>query len=93
MVHYRVSQKEDLLSALKVKKMTNEYSIRGTDTGTLASMCDDVLPATPVCDRAARYRTPDGTCNNLDDPFWGAALQPQVRIVEPAYQDGTLFNV
>lgn len=35
-----------------------------------------------------RYRSFDGSCNNLDRPLQGAADTPFVRLLEPAYEDG-----
>ena len=35
-----------------------------------------------------RYRTYDGTCNNLDNPLWGATDVPFRRLQAPAYEDG-----
>lgn len=45
---------------------------------------------TPKCSkhRSMRYRTINGTCNNLDFPDWGAALTPFRRSIPPWYQDG-----
>lgn len=37
-----------------------------------------------------RYRTLDGTCNNLQHPMWGASLTP-VRRLLPAQYDNN-FN-
>ena len=34
-----------------------------------------------------RYRTFDGTCNNLDKPLLGAANTPFFRLLNPAYED------
>ena len=35
-----------------------------------------------------RYRSYDGTCNNLDHPLWGASEVPFKRLQQPAYEDG-----
>ncbi|KAM5298287.1 LOW QUALITY PROTEIN: putative oxidoreductase PXDNL [Ctenodactylus gundi] len=37
-----------------------------------------------------RYRAPDGTCNNLRHPTWGASLTAFRRLLPPAYENG--FN-
>ena len=35
-----------------------------------------------------KYRSIDGSCNNLDNPLQGAAEVPFVRLLTPAYEDG-----
>ncbi|XP_060521832.1 myeloperoxidase-like [Cylas formicarius] len=35
-----------------------------------------------------RFRTPNGICNNVDQPWRGAAMVPLQRFLPPAYQDG-----
>ena len=44
----------------------------------------------PACDRAARFRTADGTCNNLRSPSLGSTDTPFARFfrAEPEYGDG-----
>ncbi|XP_054158548.1 peroxidase-like [Oppia nitens] len=43
---------------------------------------------TPICDRLAKYRTYDGSCNNLRYPLWAKSLTQFIRLVPPAYADG-----
>uniref|UniRef100_A0A646QDL0 Peroxidasin n=1 Tax=Hemiscolopendra marginata TaxID=943146 RepID=A0A646QDL0_9MYRI len=38
----------------------------------------------------SRYRTIDGTCNNLQHPMWGASETPFYRLLKPIYENG--FN-
>lgn len=43
----------------------------------------------PRCPAASRrYRTHDGTCNNIRHPRWGAAQMPFHRFLSPEYADG-----
>nr|XP_014344446.1 PREDICTED: peroxidasin-like protein isoform X2 [Latimeria chalumnae] len=35
-----------------------------------------------------KYRTHDGTCNNLQNPMWGASLIAFQRILKPVYENG-----
>ncbi|XP_071454888.1 uncharacterized protein [Hetaerina americana] len=41
----------------------------------------------PACP-PLRYRTMDGTCNNLVHPDWGVAMRPLRRVLPPDYSDG-----
>lgn len=43
------------------------------------------------CDPNSRYRTVDGSCNNLQNPWWGKSEIPYTRILPPAYDDGILM--
>ena len=36
------------------------------------------------------YRTIQGECNNLRQPFFGKAFTPFGRILDPAFEDGIL---
>ncbi|XP_045167373.2 eosinophil peroxidase-like [Mercenaria mercenaria] len=49
--------------------------------------CPGIYTGT-ACDPKAYYRTADGTCNNLQNPTWGAILCPQSREIPPMYSDG-----
>ncbi|KAJ8984680.1 hypothetical protein NQ317_015772 [Molorchus minor] len=47
------------------------------------------LKGIPRCPTASRrYRTADGSCNNLRDPWKGSAMLPMHRFLPPAYDDG-----
>ncbi|XP_063589602.1 chorion peroxidase-like [Penaeus indicus] len=50
--------------------------------------CDLVEPPTPSCPPGFPYRSIDGSCNNLANPKWGAAMIPFRRFLDPAYDDG-----
>ncbi|KAJ8322279.1 hypothetical protein KUTeg_000750 [Tegillarca granosa] len=47
----------------------------------------------PKCNSYSRYRTADGSCNNLRNPALGAALTPQRRLIEAQHHDGRFFKV
>lgn len=50
---------------------------------------EDTCPLPPVCIPLSKYRTFDGSCNNLVNPNWGRALTPLERHLPPEYEDGT----
>ncbi|GJQ72253.1 hypothetical protein Trydic_g3344 [Trypoxylus dichotomus] len=35
-----------------------------------------------------RYRTADGTCNNVEEPWKGSSMTPMQRFLPPTYEDG-----
>lgn len=43
------------------------------------------------CDDGAKYRTYDGSCNNLKYPYWGKAETPLARFLKSDYHDGKQF--
>ncbi|KAH3787834.1 hypothetical protein DPMN_165963 [Dreissena polymorpha] len=40
-----------------------------------------------ICDVNAKYRTIDGSCNNLQRPLWGRSNRPHIRFLKPHYMD------
>jgi peroxidase len=59
----------------------NSFSIEGT-------LISDKCPKGGECDPYAPYRNPDATCNNLENPLWGASNTAFQRILLPQYSDG-----
>lgn len=51
------------------------------------------LRGLPKCQPASkRYRTADGTCNNLNEPWYGASMLPMQRFLQPNYDDRKYFS-
>ncbi|XP_059350851.1 chorion peroxidase-like [Daphnia carinata] len=51
----------------------------------------DTCPADAVCNQTtidSRYRTLDGSCNNVQHSSWGKSLTPFQRVIPSAYADG-----
>ncbi|KAF2363029.1 hypothetical protein FHG87_006214 [Trinorchestia longiramus] len=57
-----------------------------TENTVLGSECPTPLP--PTSCSPSRFRTLDGTCNNPDQPRWGAANTPFLRLLPAWYRDG-----
>jgi hypothetical protein len=63
------------------------------DTGTELdfNVCPFTDPAQiPVCDPSDPFRTIQGECNNLRQPFFGKSFTPASRVLENAYEDGLI---
>ena len=40
-----------------------------------------------TCNPGQRYRTIDGSCNNLENPLWGKSFRPMGRFLPAEYGD------
>jgi peroxidase len=49
----------------------------------------DILNCNNMCYHR-KYRTLDGTCNNLQNPTWGSSVTGFKRLLPPIYENG--FN-
>ncbi|KAK4036631.1 chorion peroxidase [Daphnia magna] len=54
---------------------------------TRLGLLEDTCPLLPAC-LPIKYRSFDGTCNNLRQPSWGSALSALERLAPPEYDDG-----
>ncbi|XP_063859519.1 chorion peroxidase-like [Scylla paramamosain] len=52
------------------------------------SLRDQCPPKVTCGDPSRRYRTADGSCNNLQNPEFGKSNTPAQRILPPTYNDG-----
>ena len=50
-------------------------------------------PINPSCDPNNKFRTADGSCNNLRQPKYGASGTPLQRILPNRYFDGMIFGI
>ncbi|KFM65699.1 Chorion peroxidase, partial [Stegodyphus mimosarum] len=64
-----------------------ETDLRTMLQGNQVQNCESQFNFT--CRRNDRYRTYDGSCNNLRHPSWGMAASCFERLVDPDYSDGT----
>ncbi|XP_043280345.1 peroxidase-like isoform X2 [Venturia canescens] len=66
---------------------TVSISRQNTERNVLAEQCP--RRGVPQCPPASlRFRTVDGSCNNLRELWWGSAMSTMVRFVPAAYHDG-----
>ncbi|XP_035217654.1 chorion peroxidase-like [Stegodyphus dumicola] len=68
------------LSSVQSRDGLRRFSLANTVIG-------DTCPKSPPCP-TTKYRTSDGTCNNLRHPEWGKAFHTYVRVLPPRYSDG-----
>lgn len=45
------------------------------------------------CDPNAKYRSVNGSCNNLNIPTWGAAETPFHRLLNANFRDGKKMSI
>ncbi|EAT42428.1 AAEL006014-PA [Aedes aegypti] len=66
-----------------VSAKTTKYTVPFLSAYNKVTQC----PAPPLCNKS-RYRTLDGSCNNLQNPTWGTPNRPYGRLLTPKYGDG-----
>ncbi|EFX83339.1 hypothetical protein DAPPUDRAFT_240129 [Daphnia pulex] len=80
-----VNAARHLQNKLSLSSQQAALGLQGIDTRL--SFLGDTCPRLPVC-LLNKYRTFDGTCNNLRQPSWGSARSPLERLAPPEYDDG-----
>lgn len=88
-IHRALDIAKNYLNELRPTKtlyelMTSSTNITTNSTDPSNAECS----IDPPCTAISKYRTPDGTCNNLAFPQWGKAFWPYNRVLNPAYGDG-----
>ncbi|XP_066268393.1 peroxidasin homolog [Branchiostoma lanceolatum] len=82
---------EEVTSQLTRTGQTDDAFSTASDSPSTRRVCTDTelrAISCPQPDPAVReFRTIDGRCNNLDNPLWGAAIQPMKRLLRPQYAD------
>lgn len=91
--------KESHAKALQIteasRSMMNDLSLTRAQGGhglrqlpVRQSILANHCPRIPQCNPRAKYRTIDGTCNNLANPLYGKSETAFNRILPPMYEDG-----
>lgn len=83
----RVLNTEFNLDAEQIREGLAETDLRSILEGTDVQNCEAQFNFT--CRQTDRFRSFDGTCNNLRNPSWGMASSCFERLVDPDYADGT----
>ena len=66
--------------------IANGLPLVDTTKSVIEGYCPPFL-MTPECE-VARYRSVTATCNNIEHPHWGAAMNGHHRFLAPDYADG-----
>jgi len=77
-----LSQQYSLSSSV----LFDSISLVDTSRTTISNYCPAKLQSTSCS--LERYRQLGGTCNNIDNPFWGSAMMAFRRFLPHAYGDG-----
>ena len=98
--HLKAAEIFDQAVALIRRNLTSGEPVVGTGNVPQLTECElEVLQKLSGCEEHDRevdcsdcfhqkYRSYDGTCNNLDYPLWGASDIPFKRLQPPTYEDG-----
>lgn len=73
---------------LQTKNSLHILSIATTNDGFL-KQCAPLVK----CDPYAKYRSVNGSCNNLEIPTWGTSGSSFYRMLNANYSDGNILNI
>lgn len=70
---------------------TERHPIRLTSVATTNGDYFKKCAPAVACNANDKYRTYNGSCNNLQNPNWGAALTPFYRLANAEFDDGNIL--
>ncbi|KAK3887752.1 hypothetical protein Pcinc_008156 [Petrolisthes cinctipes] len=75
---------------MNITRETSSFDSRWIGDLSSSPYCDQerLRPRPSPCNPTHPYRSVDGTCNNIDNPNWGASFTPFRRAMPPEYGDG-----
>jgi len=76
----------DPMEAAATGYALRSVELNSPDARRVVDQCKDMQQF--QCDPYKRFRTSDGTCNNLYNPQWGKAAGCFSRLLPPDYADG-----
>nr|XP_027215058.1 peroxidase-like [Penaeus vannamei] len=78
---------EFIMDRLQLNKTDITFDILVSDQLAQEEFCDQDQVSSS-CEAFSKYRSSNGTCNNLANPLWGATFRPFRRVAPPDYGNG-----
>ena len=87
----RPAELMDLMSHVSARGYVKPYTLAVRPDTKLPTPSIDYCPYPQnyVCDASYKYRSVDGSCNNLRKPILGRSMIPFNRLLPAVYGDGT----
>ncbi|VVC34718.1 Haem peroxidase,Haem peroxidase, animal type [Cinara cedri] len=82
------------IAVFKLHELLNksiENKLQATRLMSIATVNEEYLQKCApqvTCDPNSKYRTINGSCNNVQNPTWGASMTPFYRYMDPVFSDG-----